>query len=134
MKETPRRYAQNLLEFASKHSREELEALVEEVSKYFASRGKIRFLENLKKEVERLGKIKDREYDVHVSSAKRLDDSMKKELTDTFATVLDGTVTLHVEENPALIGGSVLTIGDTMIDASLLSRVNILKSALTSPS
>lgn len=134
MKETPRRYAQNLLEFASKHTHQEVEALVEEVSTYFATRGKIRFLENLKREVERLGKLKNREYDVHVSSAQGLDDAMRKELKDTFVALLDGTVTLHVQENPALIGGSVLTIGDTMIDASLLSRLNTLKTSLASSS
>ncbi len=134
MKETPRRYAQNLLAFASMHSRQEIEELVENVAGYFAQRGKIKFLEVLKKEVQRQGAIQDRRYEVHVQSAHALDDAMKADLTRTLTKALDGTVTLHTDENPALISGSVLTIGDTMIDASLLSRVNTLKSALTSPS
>ena len=63
-----------------------------------------------------------------VTSAAVLADDAKKKIEDLVSKeVGGGTVELHMEINPELIGGFILRIGDKQLDTSILSKVGDLR-------
>lgn len=62
-----------------------------------------------------------------VTSAAVLADDAKKKIEALVQKEVGGTVELHTEVNPELIGGFVLRIGDKQVDTSILSKVEDLR-------
>jgi F-type H+-transporting ATPase subunit delta len=69
--------------------------------------------------------------DVTVTSATPLDSKQQQTLSEAMARKLKRQVRLHVETDPALIGGAVLRAGDTVIDGSLRARLQRIEYELT---
>jgi F-type H+-transporting ATPase subunit delta len=67
---------------------------------------------------------------VLVETAARLDDAQKKALRDTLAAALNKTPVLVVRENPALIGGLVVHVGDKVYDTSVRSKLQAVRHTL----
>ena len=66
-----------------------------------------------------------------VRSAYPLDANQQRQLSDALARVAGKPVTLKVVVDPAVVGGVVAKIGDTVIDGSVSRRLAELRSALT---
>jgi F-type H+-transporting ATPase subunit delta len=67
---------------------------------------------------------------IKVSSAEKLNDAQRKELINIVATKSKKEIVLEEKIDESLIGGYVLTIGDTQIDTSIKKKLNNLKLAL----
>jgi F-type H+-transporting ATPase subunit delta len=59
-----------------------------------------------------------------VHTARPLSDAETKRLTDALGKAYDATVHLHVVEDPSLVGGLRVEIGDDVIDGSVSSRLD----------
>ena len=65
-----------------------------------------------------------------VASARALDDGQIAALTDQLKSYFGKTVTIEATTDPDLLGGMVVKIGSRMIDGSLRTKLNSLKTAM----
>ncbi|WP_439626950.1 ATP synthase F1 subunit delta [Gemmata sp.] len=74
---------------------------------------------------DRAGRVR-----VKVTAASELTAAQREKLTATLAAALKQQPVLAVRVDPALIGGMVVQIGDRVIDSSVRSRLNNLRTLL----
>jgi F-type H+-transporting ATPase subunit delta len=67
---------------------------------------------------------------VEVTSAVPLDQSFEQSIRTTLAQRLGGRVHTTVRQDPSIIGGLIIRIGDRVIDSSLRTRLQQLRAAL----
>ncbi len=65
-----------------------------------------------------------------IASARALDDGQIAALTDQLKSHFGKTVTIEATTDPDLLGGMVVKIGSRMIDGSLRTKLNSLKTAM----
>lgn len=68
--------------------------------------------------------------EAEISSAVELSAAQKKELAATLARLTGKRIEPKYSLNPALLGGAVVRIGDTIYDGSLRSRLNEMRARL----
>lgn len=68
-----------------------------------------------------------------VTTPTPLDEAGRRQITEVLAAIGGNTVQLSVKEDPSLIAGLVLQVGDTVYDASLKSRLATMRSLLLDP-
>jgi F-type H+-transporting ATPase subunit delta len=68
--------------------------------------------------------------EAQVSSAVELSAAQKRELAATLAKLTGKKIETKYSLDPALLGGAVVRIGDTIYDGSLRSRLNEMRSRL----
>jgi F-type H+-transporting ATPase subunit delta len=89
---------------------------------------------DLLRAVQREGRLiwdrRNRRIPVRVRSAVPLDEGQLQSLRDRLARLVAGTPILNVSTDPALIGGLVVQVGDTLYDASVKSRLAQLRHRL----
>jgi len=73
---------------------------------------------------------RNRRIPVRVRSAVPLNEGQLQSLRDRLARLVGGTPILNVSTDPALIGGLVVQVGDTLYDASVKSRLAQLRHRL----
>ncbi|MBI4250479.1 F0F1 ATP synthase subunit delta [Candidatus Uhrbacteria bacterium] len=130
MKVTPRMYAESLLAYTADAKREDVEKVVANLVSYYSRRGKLRILDLIGKELVASLKARDGMYPVDIQSAHPLQDIDRREMEELLSRFRKGQPEITVTVDPALIAGTVITVGDMMIDASLSSRINQLKNVL----
>lgn len=67
---------------------------------------------------------------VQVTSAKPLSDALRQEIRTTVSRALGREIVLQDRVEPALVGGAVITIGDTVYDGSLATRLSKSKKQI----
>jgi F-type H+-transporting ATPase subunit delta len=65
--------------------------------------------------------------DAHVTVAKALSDETRDALVEALEEKTGKSIRLHMKENPDLIGGLVIRIGDHVIDGSVRNQLNALR-------
>jgi F-type H+-transporting ATPase subunit delta len=65
-----------------------------------------------------------------VRTARSLDDAERESLSQAMARIAGHPVELHVLEDPALLGGAVIQVGDLLLDASASHRLEVLEEHL----
>jgi F-type H+-transporting ATPase subunit delta len=70
--------------------------------------------------------------EAEISSAVELTAAQKKELAATLSRLTGKKIEPTYSLNPALLGGAVVRIGDTIYDGSLRSRLNEMRARLAS--
>ena len=68
--------------------------------------------------------------EAQISSAVELSATQKKQLTATLTKLTGKKIETKYSLDPALLGGAVVRIGDTIYDGSLRSRLNEMRSRL----
>jgi F-type H+-transporting ATPase subunit delta len=68
--------------------------------------------------------------EAEISSAVELSAAQKKEMTATLARLTGKAIETKYAVDPALMGGAVVRIGDTIYDGSLRSRLNEMRARL----
>lgn len=68
---------------------------------------------------------------VTLTSAAKLDDAVKKQIVSKISATIKGTIEITEVIDPSLIGGFIVKMGDTQIDASVASKLSQLKQRLT---
>lgn len=66
----------------------------------------------------------------HVRTPITLSDEQERRLADSLSRAYGREVTLHVEVDPALMGGLVIQVGDEIIDGSIAGRLDALRRKL----
>jgi F-type H+-transporting ATPase subunit delta len=67
---------------------------------------------------------------VQVTAAVPLDHNLEQHITDTLGQRLGGRIQTTVRQDPSILGGLIIRIGDRVIDGSLRTRLQQLRSAL----
>ena len=67
-----------------------------------------------------------------VTVARETEDSERKVIADRLTRTVGKDVVPHVHVNPAILGGVVVRIGDTVMDGSLRKRLSILRRRMVS--
>ena len=67
-----------------------------------------------------------------ITTASHLDDKIKEKLSTLLSTTYKSVIELQVQEDPSIIGGFVLKIGDQQYDASVVAGLKRMKTALIS--
>jgi F-type H+-transporting ATPase subunit delta len=68
-----------------------------------------------------------------VTVARPVDDGEAQRIASQLSSVLGKTVVPHVSVNPAIMGGVVVKIGDTVMDGSVRRRLNVLAQRMRLP-
>jgi F-type H+-transporting ATPase subunit delta len=68
--------------------------------------------------------------EAEISSAVELNAAQKKEMAATLARLIGKKVETKYSLDPALLGGAVVRIGDTIYDGSLRGRLNEMRARL----
>lgn len=66
----------------------------------------------------------------NVTMAKDASDEDRNLLAEQLSRVLGKTVVPHVTVNPAILGGVVVRVGDTVMDGSVRKRLATLRSRM----
>jgi F-type H+-transporting ATPase subunit delta len=69
----------------------------------------------------------------HITTARALDDAQAKKLKERLQDKFNKRVELKVKEDPELLGGLTVQVGDTVIDGSLRGRLDRLRDQLLKP-
>jgi len=67
---------------------------------------------------------------VEVTAAVALDAALEKDIRDTLSQRLGGSIHTTVQQDPSIIGGLIIRIGDRVIDSSVRTRLQQLRAAL----
>ncbi|MFM1816654.1 MAG: hypothetical protein RLZ98_3349 [Pseudomonadota bacterium] len=70
------------------------------------------------------------EVDADVASAVPLTEQQLIQLTDTLKAAVGKDVKIHTRVDPSLLGGLVVKVGSRMIDSSLATKLNSLKTRM----
>jgi F-type H+-transporting ATPase subunit delta len=92
--------------------------------------GRLGLLRAVQREGRLIWDRRNRRIPVRVRSAVPLDEGQLQSLRDRLARLVAGTPILNVSTDPALIGGLVVQVGDTLYDASVKSRLAQLRHRL----
>ncbi len=65
-----------------------------------------------------------------ITTAISLNDDIKKKLLTLLASVYKADIELELKEDPSIIGGFVLKVGDQQYDSSILAGIKKMKSTL----
>ena len=101
-----------------------------ETLKAMARRSRLMFLGGLAEGFVSLLKSASGRIDVEVISAAELSAQTLGRLTDAVGRATGKTPDLTVTQNPAIIGGVQVRVGDTLIDASVESQLQKMKEKL----
>jgi F-type H+-transporting ATPase subunit delta len=82
--------------------------------------------------VERVAAESDRRL-ADVRAPIEIDDGRRRHLAEALSRVAGHTVEVRVTVDPAVLGGFVATIGDTVVDGSARHRLDLLKERLLMP-
>ncbi|MGI9247228.1 MAG: F0F1 ATP synthase subunit delta [Steroidobacteraceae bacterium] len=96
-----------------------------------AENGRLDYLPEIAERFEELKADDQNVADVEVASAVALDESQRARLAAALRTRLRRDVRLHCTVDPSLIGGAVVRSGDTLIDGSLVHKLERLGTELT---
>jgi F-type H+-transporting ATPase subunit delta len=70
-------------------------------------------------------------HEAKVISARKLDDTERRDLEKQIANLTGGTVEAQFEEDSSLLGGAVVQVGSTVYDGSVRGRLDRLREELT---
>jgi F-type H+-transporting ATPase subunit delta len=98
---------------------------------YIVQSGRARQLGEITRTLANLGAESRSEALAVVRSAVPLDATQQRKLAEALGRTAGRAVDLKVVVDPSVVGGLVVTIGDTVIDGSVSRRLSELKTALT---
>ena len=87
-------------------------------------------LETIFHSLKKLRNEKTNTIEVVLETAAPLEETEKKYLTKKLQVKTGKNITLKVKINPALLGGVMIRIGDTLIDNSFKNKLDLLKQSL----
>ncbi len=129
MKLTAKHYAETLHELCSGKEKNEIDSVVKEFIEFLAHRGKSAIIKGIQLE---LGRIVDREQGIvraKVVLAEK-DAKVEKALATELIELFGENIVTHTDYDPSIIGGVIITVGDTVVDASILNQCEKLQSIL----
>src|SRR3989344_2212515 len=129
MRITPKQYAISLFESVSNKKDGEAEAVVKKFFGFLVRNNDLSKSDRIISELARLWNKKSDIVESEVVTARKLDDSSIRSL-EKFLSEESGAKKIVINEkvDENILGGVVVRYGDTMLDASLRTKVRDLKS------
>jgi F-type H+-transporting ATPase subunit delta len=120
--------------FSTKEKEEGLERVVSDADpviinflKLLIEKHRMPVLFRIRAEYEALWEEENKLLPVHITSAVELDDSIVKQLGDRIAEQTDRKVDVSAEVDPDILGGIVVRVGNSVLDASVRNRLEQLR-------
>jgi|SRR3989339_256248 len=132
MKISAKRYAKALYESTHDASAKEREAIIARFVALLAKRNSLSSIESIIAEYREHSAKMAGTVDVHVTVARKLSAAAEKIFSSDLSKRLKKDVIVHTHIDPALIGGAVISYGDTIIDGSVTRAIADLKESLAS--
>lgn len=107
-----------------------LNATVTNFVKVVARNGRLFALPAIIRAFKELAAKERGEISADVTSAAPLSDAQRKSLADTLKGKIGKTVTLTEHVDPSLIGGLVVKVGSRMVDSSLKTKLNAIRTRM----
>jgi F-type H+-transporting ATPase subunit delta len=121
--------------FSTKEKQDGLEKLLDDADeqlmnflKLLVENHRMPVIYRLRREYERLWERENRLLPVVLTSAVELDPQTVKDLGDRIGERTGNTVTLTTEVEPDIIGGIVVRVGNSILDASIRNRLEQLRT------
>ncbi len=92
--------------------------------------GRLGLLQAVSSEARAIWDRKQNRKPVTIQSAVELDDSQKAAIHDKVARMIGATPILSYQVDPSLIGGLVIQVGDDLYDASIRTKLRLMRSRL----
>jgi F-type H+-transporting ATPase subunit delta len=108
----------------------EADPLVRNFLRLVAEKGRIREIEDIAREFERLVAVEERRLSVELTTAYALSDEEAQRILKQIEDASGRKVEATQKVDPSLIGGFVLQAGSMRVDASLRGRLNRLRQEL----
>jgi F-type H+-transporting ATPase subunit delta len=108
----------------------EADPLVRNFLRLVAEKGRIREIEDIAREFERLMAVEERRLSVELTTAYALSDEEAQRILKQIEDASGRKVEATQKVDPSLIGGFVLQAGSMRVDASLRGRINRLRQEL----
>jgi F-type H+-transporting ATPase subunit delta len=108
----------------------EADPLVRNFLRLVAEKGRIREIEDIAREFERLVAVEERRLNVELTTAYALSDEEAQRILKQIEDASGRKVEATQKVDPSLIGGFVLQVGSMRVDASLRGRINRLRQEL----
>lgn len=93
-------------------------------------RGRTALFEAMSGEFQGLLDVKFNRVHAGVTLARRVDPALQDEIARRLSEALGKTVVPHFREDPALLGGIVVRVGDRVIDGSVRRRMKALRRSM----
>ena len=124
--------------FSWQEKKEGIGALVEDADENFvrflellAERHRMPAIFRIRREFDRLWRRENRLLPVQVTSAVELDEETVKQIGDRISEQTDRKVELSARVEPEILGGIVLQVGNSILDASVRNRLEQLRKQVT---
>lgn len=129
MKFSVQQYAEALYQTLSETKPDDQEKVINNFIKVLGSNGDLHYYESIISEYEIIDRKinKVREIEVTTANNAQINSDVVKSLNDA----IDGDIELRQKVDESLIGGVVVKIEDTLIDASIKGQLNKLKHNLS---
>jgi len=94
------------------------------------SRGRLRLVNNISQEYDRLLDAYHGIEHAEVATALPLDDEDKERLSRQLGEIMGRKIVIDAQVDPSVVGGFIAKIGDTLIDGSIRNRLEALRKSL----
>ncbi len=97
---------------------------------FLISKDKLNYIDQISRDYDLLLDDYNGIKHAEVTTAMPIDDAEEKAISSKLESLVGGKVTIHIHTDPALIGGTVIRIGDSLIDGSIRNKLDTLKREL----
>jgi F-type H+-transporting ATPase subunit delta len=130
MKLTAKQYAQTLYESLQDTAAKDHDKIIENFAKALALNNDTEMFETISDEYDRLEKANKGIKIAEVTSATPLEKSAEREIIEHLNGMIKGKVELKKKIDEKILGGVVIKMDDTLIDASVKKSLEELKTGL----
>lgn len=128
---TPKKYAISLYEASKDASKPALKGLVKNFITILARSKQLSQADKIIKAFRHYAHQEENIIDVMITSTESVNDAVRQDIIKKLEKSLGKKVVLHESVDPSLVGGMVVQYGDTVIDGSVINRLDQLSQSLT---
>ena len=98
--------------------------------KVMIEKGRELLLDNIADQFERFKDLAEGKVHVHVGTARPLEQDQKDRIAAKVEELMGKTPLLHEKVQPELLGGTIVRVGDYVVDGTLLRKLRALRKTL----
>lgn len=131
MKITAKQYAKTLFEVLQETSEKDHDKILDSFAKTLAQNNDLKLFDQIASEYEKYEKESKGIKIAEVTSAQPLDKHSEKQIIEHLNKLVSGNVELRKKVDEKILGGVVIKLDDTLIDASVKHSLEELKKDLS---